>query len=154
MRYVNKLAPHTSEWEFLSSCSTYTKMDRDNFVRKCSLLERLCSKLAIPLDEFYFNSFEDEVYLNMRIRIDQTNEFKPMIPLLKKFINKHFPLRNTKFFDEIIEANYGDGIGSTDDSSIRIYKDLMICIDLKLDCGDPMFNFPSPIYLDACVNYA
>ena len=154
MRYINELAPHTSEWDYLTSCSTNTKMDRDNFAKKCSLLERLFSKLDTSLDMFIFTSYEDDVELHLEAETNRSNDFKLALPLLKKFVSKHFPVRDVDCFDRLGEFNYGDKVKHQRGSYVHIYNNRKIYIRLNLNCGDPCFNFPSPVYLDACSNYA
>ena len=154
MRYINKLAPHTSEWEFLSQCSRETKSGRDYFVDRCSHLERLFGKLGLPLDEFYWFTYDDELELDLRINFDHLEQFKRSANLIKKFLEKYFPIDDLECFDHIEVLDPEKPLESCWGSYVRAFKDLDIDIRLKINDYGYNYHFASAIYLDACFHYA
>ena len=154
MRYVNKLAPHTSEWDFLSQCSRETKSGRDYFVDRCSHLERLFKKIGLPLNEFYWSTYDDELELDLRINFDQLDQLKNSAALIKEFLTKYFPIDDLECFNNVEVLDPENSFGYCRGSYIRAFKDLDIEICLKIDNFGYNYPFASPIYLDACLHYA
>ena len=106
MRYINDLAPHTSEWDFLSQCSNETKSGRDYFVDRCSHLERLFQRLGLPLIEFYWFTYDDELELELKVDFEKFDNFMNFSPLIKKFLTKYFPIKDRECFENIQIVNY------------------------------------------------
>lgn len=154
MRYENKLAPHTSDWDFLSECSRETKSGRDYFVDRCSHLERLFQKLGLPLTNFFWFTYDDKLELELRINFDVFNQFKNSAMLIKRYLEKYFPIDDLECFDNIEILDPNESIEYCWDSYVRAYKDLDIEIRLKLEDHGYNYLFASPIYLDACFHYA
>ena len=154
MRYINELAPHTSEWEFLSQCSRETKSGRDFFVDRCSHLERLFGKLGLPLDEFYWSTYDDELELDLRIDFHHIDQFKNSAKLIKKFLEKHFPIDDLECFDNFEVLDPEKTLEQCWGSYVRAFKDHKIVIRLKINDYGYNYHFASAIYLDACLHYA
>jgi len=154
MRYINDLAPHTSEWDFLSQCSNETKSGRDYFVDRCSHLERLFQRLGLPLIEFYWFTYDDELELELKVDFEKFDNFMNFSPLIKKFLTKYFPIKDRECFENIQIVNLDDDLGYDWKSYIRAYRNEFIKLRLRVDSHAPNYYFASPIYLDACLNYA
>lgn len=154
MRYINELAPHTSEWDFLSECSRQTKSRRDYFVDRCSHLERLFHKLGLPLTEFYWFTHEDELELELRIDIKKFIQFKKSAPLIKGFLEKYFPIDDLGCLDDIKVWDPSIRVQPCFGSYVRVFENRVITIRLKINDYGYNYYFPSAIYLDACLHYA
>ena len=154
MRYINELAPHTSEWEFLSQCSRETQSGRDYFVDRCSHLERLFRKIGLPLNEFYWFTSDDQLKLELKIDYEHFDQLQRSAKLIKKYLSKYFPLDSDDCFESIKIFDIDDHIEYDWYSYVRAFRNDSIELRLNIESNGSNYYFASPIYLDACLNYA